>query len=109
MHLNWHLTGRLKYGEIIFRHYILVFQSSESQRNFILNNQNNVLDLIFTNDWRARVTHPAKYLLASDSYHPLLEISTTLPRLGNLSLPSSQKYNFRLADYFSMRNYFNLE
>jgi len=78
-----------------------------TQRNFIVNNQNNVLDLIFTNDWRARVTHPAEYLLASDGYHPLLEISSTLPRLGNPSPPSFQKYNFRLANYFSMRNYFN--
>jgi hypothetical protein len=77
------------------------------QHNFIVNYKNNILDLVFSNDFSLEITKCSFPLVPIDIAHPPLQINglnvTTFCRLKSVS----PDFNFNKTNYEAMNKYFN--
>lgn len=77
------------------------------QHNFIVNYTNNILDLVFSNDFSIEITECSFPLVPIDIAHPPLQINglnnTTFCRLKSVS----PDFNFNKTNYEAMNKYFN--
>jgi hypothetical protein len=74
-----------------------------SQFNFVFNNKNKMLDLVFSNSIHLDVIETDN-LLPLDLFHPALNISFQIDKLNFLSF-SETYFDFNSGDYISINNY----
>ena len=74
-----------------------------SQKNFVLNSNERLLDLVFSNT-ECHVIHAEEVLTLEDAHHPALEVSVCLLKEKTTCIPikTHGEFNFKKADFPSL-------
>lgn len=73
------------------------------QHNYVVNSNNNTLDLVFSNLNNIKIHVTMEPLIKLDQYHPALALS--LPWHINISLATETIKDFKRADYNAINDY----